>query len=111
MANNYVQSGDRLTLTAPYQRNSGQAAKIGASIIAIALQTVANGIAGEWATRGVWLVEKATGAAWVVGDKLYWDDTAKKFTTTSAGNTLAGVATVAAASGDATGYIRLNGSF
>jgi len=110
MANNYIQTGDRLTLTAPYQRNSGQGAKIG-SIIAIALQTVANAVAGEWATRGVWLVEKATGAAWVVGDKLYWDDAAKKFTTTSASNTLAGVAMLSAASGDTTGVIRLNGSF
>jgi len=111
MASNYIQSGDRLTLTAPYARNSGQAAKIGTAIIAIALQTLANGASGEWATKGVWYVDKNSAEAWAVGDKLYWDNTNKVFTTTSSGNTLAGVATAVAANPSSYGYIRLNGSF
>lgn len=33
-----------------------------------------------------------TGAAWAAFDKIYWDDTAKKFTKTSTSNTLVGYA-------------------
>jgi predicted RecA/RadA family phage recombinase len=46
-----------------------------------------------------------------VGDRVYWNDTAKNFTTTSAGNTLAGVAVAAAVNPSGTGRLRLNGSF
>jgi len=111
MANNFVQPGDTLTFTAPYQRNAGQAAKIGASIVAIALNTVANGASTEWAVEGVFDVTKNSAEAWSVGDKIYWDNTAKMFTTTSSGNTLAGVAVAAAVNPSSTGRIRLNGSF
>lgn len=48
-------------------------------------------------------VPKATGAAWSVGDALYWDDAAKNFTKTSAGNTACGYALAAAQSADAIG--------
>lgn len=110
MATNFVQPGKRLTLTAPYARNSGQAAKIG-SIIAIALQTLANAASGEWALTGVWDVDKNSAEAWAVGDAIYWDNSAKNFTTTSSGNTKAGVATAVAANPSSTGRLRLNGSF
>jgi predicted RecA/RadA family phage recombinase len=53
-------------------------------------------------------VPKATGAAWGAMDKIYWDDTAKNFTTTSTNNTYAGYAKRAAASGDDTGRLVLN---
>lgn len=43
---------------------------------------------------------KAAGAAWSVFDPLYWDDAAKAFTKTSAGNTLCGYALAAAATTD-----------
>lgn len=43
---------------------------------------------------------KAAGAAWSIGDSLYWDDTAKNFTKTSASNTLCGYALAPAASAD-----------
>jgi predicted RecA/RadA family phage recombinase len=45
---------------------------------------------------------KATGAAWAVGDALYWDATAKQFTKTTTSNTLCGFAVEARASGDTT---------
>lgn len=35
---------------------------------------------------------KATGEAWTVGQAIYWDNTAKKFTTTASGNTKCGYA-------------------
>lgn len=54
---------------------------------------------------------KATGTAWAPGDPLYWDDTAKKLTETSASNTLCGYALEAAASGDTTGGLVAFNSF
>jgi predicted RecA/RadA family phage recombinase len=56
-------------------------------------------------------VAKVSAQAWTVGAPIYWDDTAKLFTTTSTSNTLAGVAVAAAANPSATGRVRLNGSF
>lgn len=50
-----------------------------------------------------------TGAAWLVGDQIYWDDAAKKFTKTVGANTLVGYALEAKASGDAvSGLIAFN---
>lgn len=54
---------------------------------------------------------KAAGAAWAVGDKLYWDATAKAFTATSTGNTLCGYALQPAASADTVAPIFLFNSF
>lgn len=108
MATNFVQPGEVVTFTSPYQRNAGQAAKIG-TIIGVAVSTVASGAGGEFALTGVWTLAKATGAAWTEGALVYWDDTNKNFTTTSTSNTRAGVAAAAAASGDTTGRVRLNG--
>ena len=48
---------------------------------------------------------KATGAAWAVGDAIYWDDTAKKFTKTSTDNTACGYAIAVAGSSDAVGSL------
>ena len=52
---------------------------------------------------------KASGAAWSIGDALYWDATAKNFTKTSSGNTLCGFAVEAKLSADTTsGLIEFN---
>jgi len=58
---------------------------------------------------GTYAVAKAGSQAWTQGAALYWDNTAKNFTTTASGNTLAGVAESAAQSADVVGNIRLNG--
>ncbi len=50
---------------------------------------------------------KATSQAWTVGDKLYWDDTAKNWTTTSTNNTLSGYVAEPAANNDTEGKIVL----
>jgi predicted RecA/RadA family phage recombinase len=107
---NYIQSGNVLTLAAPYDRTSGQAMKVG-SIIAVATGTVVSGSLVEAAVVGVFEHAKNSAEAWTVGARVYWDDTNKVFTTTSSGNTLAGVAVAAAANPSSTGVVRLNGSF
>lgn len=68
--------------------------------------------ASDAAADNAWVIEgllkdapKATGSAWVLGEKIYWDDTAKKFTDVSTSNTLCGYANAAAASGDTTGSV------
>ena len=109
MATNYVEAGEVLPLTAPSGGVvKGTPYKIG-SLIVIALFSAAQTESFSALTKGVATVPKATGQTWSEGAKLYWDDSAKKFTTTSSANTLAGVATVAAGSSDTTGKIRLDG--
>lgn len=56
---------------------------------------------------GVWKVAKASGQAWARGVAVYFDSTAKNFTTTSSGNVLAGKTEYAAQSGDTVGVVRL----
>lgn len=95
MAANYIQPGDNITAVAPYDRTSGQGMLCG-SLFCVALSAILNGAQGEAATKGVWSLAKATGEAWTFGAKIYWDNTNKRCTTTSAGNTLIGVAAAAA---------------
>jgi predicted RecA/RadA family phage recombinase len=109
MATNYVQPGDVLTLTAPYQRNTGQGALVG-SIFGVALQTVANAVAGEFATKGVWSLSKTSAQAWTVGQKIYWDNSNKRCDSDSTVGQLIGVATAVADNPSSTGYVRLNGA-
>ncbi len=108
---NFVQRGDILTLTAPSgDAVAGLPCKVG-TIVAIPTNSAAEGEIFEGEVTGVWELAKATGAAWSQGAAIYWDDSAKKCTTTATSNTLIGVATVAAASGDTVGIVRLNGAF
>lgn len=107
---NYVQPGDTLTLTAPYAVASGAGLLVG-SIFGVATAAAASGAAVEAAVTGVFDLAKATGAAWTVGARIYWDDTAKNCTTTASTNKLIGVAVAAAASGDTVGRVRLSGAF
>lgn len=108
---NYVQPGHTLDLTAPAGGVvSGTGYLIGA-LFAVASVTAAAGATFAARLEGVFTLTKATGAAWTEGAALYWDNTAKNVTTTSASNTKIGVAAAAAASGDTLGNVRLNGSF
>jgi predicted RecA/RadA family phage recombinase len=102
---NYVQEGTCITLAAPYDRSAGQGALVG-SAFGVATVDVLSGVSAEFQTRGVFDLTKATGAV-TQGAKMYWDDTAKKVTTTSTSNTLIGYATQAQASGDTTCRVRL----
>jgi predicted RecA/RadA family phage recombinase len=110
MAKNYIQPGKTITLTAPYQRNTGEGALVG-SIFGVALATVANGASGEFATVGVWELAKTNAEAWSAGALIYWDDTNKETTTTATSNKLIGAAVAAAGNPSGTGKVRLNGAF
>jgi predicted RecA/RadA family phage recombinase len=107
---NLVKKGDVLSLTAPYDRTSGQGMKVG-SIFGVAIADALSGAAVEAQVVGVFELNKTSAQAWTQGAKIYWDDTAKEATSVSTSNTLIGVATEAAANPSSTGKVRLNGSF
>lgn len=107
---NFVQPGRAITLIAPYALLSGQGLLVG-SIFGVASNDAAISTEVETRLEGVYSLTKATGAAWTVGALIYWDNTARNCTTTAATNKLIGVATVAAAAGDAVGTLRLNATY
>ena len=109
---NYVQPGNTITLTAPYAVSSGDGLLVG-SIFGVAAGTAALGETVEAALTGVYDLKKVASQAWAVGDKIYWDNTAKNTTKTLTSNTLIGVATDVVAGGatDVIGRVRLNGAF
>lgn len=105
---NFVQPGETVSVAAPYAVASGGGALVG-SLFGVATATAANGADVELVTEGMFDLAKATGAgtAFTVGAKAYWDNTNKVVTPVSSGNTLIGVATLAASTSDTTGRVRL----
>jgi predicted RecA/RadA family phage recombinase len=104
---NFIQDGKTLTLTAPYQRDSGKGAKVG-FLFGVAVATVANGAEGEFKTDGVFDIDKeATTVTFAVGDKVWWDDTNKRCTNVNTSNLLIGVAVKAALAADTTVRVKL----
>jgi predicted RecA/RadA family phage recombinase len=105
---NYLQAGAVLSLLAPYAVAAGVGCKVG-SIIGVTTAAAGNGAAVDLAVVGVFEVAKVSAQAWTVGLAIYWDDSAKLFTSTASTNTLAGVAVAAAANPTATGVVSVRG--
>lgn len=109
---NFVQPGNVLTLTAPGGGVvAGTVYKIGSLIVAACISAAAGDPFTAQVT-GVISYTKPGSQAWAEGAKIYWDNSAHNFTTTSSGgNTLAGVAAeaVGSSSGETTGKVRLDG--
>lgn len=108
---NHVQHGENVDITAPYAVSAGGGVLVGA-LFGVAIVDIANGAVGTISTEGVYTLAKATGAGTdgAQGAKAYWDNTAKKVTGAASGNTLVGCFMAAAATGDATATVRLNGT-
>ena len=109
---NYVQPGRTLTIASPYAVTSGDGLLVGA-IFGVATANAASGEAVEAGLVGVFDLKKTASQAWAVGDRVYWDNTAKETTKTVGSNTLIGVAVepVSNAATDIVGRVRLNGSY
>lgn len=106
---NYVSSGKVMEYTAPSGGvTSGTGVLIG-SLLVIPTFSAAEAAKFTGVAVGVVTHAKTSAQAWTEGAKLYWDNSAKVFTTTSSGNTLVGVAAAAAANPSATGSVRLDG--
>lgn len=104
----YVQADDRIPYT-----NGGTALAIGDVVVlasgvsaAVCDRAFAANAAGSLATRGIFLCAKEAPLVIAIGAKVYWDNTAKKVTTTSASNTECGIAVAAALSADTTVLVR-----
>lgn len=104
-----ISDGKTVNVTAPYAVASGAGCLVG-SLFGVAQDAAAISTTVTLAMTGVFTLAKTTGAAWTEGALIYWDDTNKKCITTASTNKLIGVAVAAAASGDTTGQVRLNGA-
>lgn len=108
---NYVQPGENMTFTAP---GGGVVSGLGYLIGALFVIATTTQDAGDLFVGlavGVVSYTKPGTQAWTEGAKIYWDDGAKKMTTTAGGNTLVGTAAEAVGSGadETTGKVRLDG--
>jgi len=106
---NFLGHASDQMLTAPVAVASGGGALIGA-IFGVAKVNIAQGSRGPFCLTGKFELPKDANAI-AEGARVYWDNTAKVVTATAAGNTLIGVATLAALAATTTVHVRLNGSF
>lgn len=106
---NFVQKGEVMEVTLTAAASSGDFVMTG-SLGGVAQVDGANGDTIGVLRCGVFTLPKATGQAWTVGARLYWSSANSNFTTTATGNTLVGVAAAAAATGDTTGTVLLDGA-
>jgi len=104
---NFIKSGDTLTLTAPYDVLSGGGFKVG-NVFCVASNDTLSGVSVEGQSEGVYDLAKDA-STFAQGDLAYWDDSAKKVTSTVASNLLIGVVEVAAATGAAVVRVNLFG--
>jgi len=105
--NNFVKSGDNLTLAAPYDVLSGGGFKVG-NVFGVAANDTLSGADVECDVEGVYDLAKDA-STFAQGDLAYWDDSAKKVTSTVASNLLIGAVEVAAATGAAVVRVNLFG--
>jgi predicted RecA/RadA family phage recombinase len=108
---NYVQEGKNVTVIAPADVVGGQGLLVG-SLFGVVGKDAKSGEEVEVATVGVYELPKTTAQAWASAfAAIYWDNTAKKLSTTSAGNTKIGINMVVQGANDAFARVRLNGVF
>jgi predicted RecA/RadA family phage recombinase len=103
---NYVQEGEALTVTAPYDVAAGAGVKVGA-IFGVAINTATSGNAVQIQREGVFDIAKTGSQAWTAGDPIYWDATNKLATNVKGAGLPIGYALLAALSADATGRVVL----
>lgn len=102
----FVQEGEAIDYTPGSAVAAGDVVLMGSVGIGVAQTAIAANVKGSLIVDGVIEHAKASGAISAYA-KVYWDNTNKVLTATSSGNTLAGYAVAAAASGDATVTIKL----
>lgn len=107
MSTNKVRDGDRLPLTCPYATiTSGQGMLVGL-LFGVALASGVTGDSITVDTKGVFTLTALSTDTASAGALAYWDDTNRRITTTSTGNTLVGHFTAAKTIGQTTADIKL----
>lgn len=107
MTTTFVQEGKTLMLAPGADVANGVGYLHGATLFGIALQPVASGVAGPFATEGVFTIAKTSALAIAVGDRLFWDPTGKCVNKTSAAQVCVGVAVSASGNPSPTVQIKL----
>jgi len=99
MARNGTASGEQIDITATTANIlSGEVVLVGTRV-AVALADIAIGRTGAAAVLGIFVNNKLSTDTIAQGALVYWDNTNKRWTTTSAGNTLGGFCASAAGNG------------
>lgn len=107
MTTKFVQQGDVLDYTPGTAVASGKMVAIGVRV-GIALAAIAANATGPLAVRGVFTYAKLSTDNMAQGALVYYDAGNDRLTLTSAGNTLAGYATAAAAAATTSVNVALN---
>lgn len=105
---NFIQDGNTVTLTAPYETLSGAGCLV-VGVFGIATGDVANGATGQYAVEGVFEINKLATDTIDQGQVVYWDNTNKRITETKTSNYKVGTAIVAAGNGVSTVKVKLDG--
>lgn len=103
-----TQSGNVITVAAPYDVASGAGAKVG-SFFGVATSAALSGAPLELILTGAYSLVALGTDTGSIGTKMYWDDTNKRLTTTSSTHMFVGSLLEAKTSGPTTATIRLNG--
>ena len=106
---NYVHQGEVVSVLAPYAVASGDGVLLG-SLFGVATNAAANTAPVEIRRYGVYDLTAVNTDVATVGAKAYWDNAARRVTTTVASNALIGVFTGAKANGDLTARVVLDAS-
>jgi len=106
---NFIQKGEVISALAPYALMSGQAVKVG-GLFGVASTDAASGTSVEVARKGVFDIVALGADSGAQGVKVYWDDAARRITTTSAGNTLVGCLAGAKTASEGTARVLLDGT-
>jgi len=104
---NYKQEGNIIHVLAPYDLLQGAGVLVG-SLFGLATADCKAGAQTDIITQGEFYVAKTSAEAWAVGDKVYWNNTTKKFTTVFGIGRLAGLASEVAANPSSTGSLLLS---
>lgn len=104
--NNKHSNGQNLTLVAPYNVSSGAGLLVG-SIFAVAIAAALTGESVAAERTGAFSLAALSTDTASIGDAAYWDDTNKRITTTSTGNTLVGHFYVAKLNAETTATVLL----
>lgn len=108
--NTYSHSGDDMLFTAPTGGVTVDVPVLIGNLLVVPKVTAAAGDSFAAVAAGVLEdAPKTSGVAWTEGMPLYWKASTGKFSTVAADGPPAGCAAAAAASGDTTGDVRLNG--
>lgn len=107
MAQNFIQCGEKLTLTAPTGGVESEGGYLIGALFVVAEDTAAEGDPFTGNAEGVFELPKATGYTVAEGDVLYWDVADAEFNSDTANEPVA-IATAAAGSSATKVYAALN---